>query len=218
MARRSRARSARTKTAGDTGSGGTPRERILDATLALAEREGWRKASLAAIAAEAGMPLHALYAEFRSRAAILAGLMARTDKAVLAEAPAADAEESPRDRLFEVLMRRFDAMKPHRSGLRAIARDLGSDPPAALCSAPAFLRSMAWMLEAAGLSSAGLRGRVRVRALAILYLCVLRVFVRDETEDLSKTMAALDRRLRQAEPWLGFAGFRWGPREQKQSA
>jgi hypothetical protein len=77
---------------------------------------------------------------------------------------------------------------------------------------------MSWMLEAAGLSTAGLRGRLRVRALAVLYLSVLRVFLRDDSEDLAKTMAALDRRLRQAEPWLGLGGFRWGPREQKQGA
>jgi len=213
MAKRSKARSAKTAT-----TAGTPRDRILDATLALAEREGWRKASLGAIAGEAGMPLRQLYGEFRSRAAILSGLMARTDAGVLTETPAAEADESPRDRLFDVLMRRFDALKAQRAALKVIARELGSDPPTALCSAPAFLRSMTWMLEAAGLSSAGIRGRFRVRVLAVLYLCVLRVFVGDNSEDLAKTMAALDRRLRQAEPWLGLGGFRWGPREQKQGA
>ena len=213
MAKRSRARSAKTATAA-----GTPRDRILDATLALAEREGWRKASLGAIAGEAGMPLRQLYGEFRSRAAILSGLMARTDAGVLTETPAAEADESPRDRLFDVLMRRFDALKAHRAALKVIARELGSDPPTALCSAPAFLRSMTWMLEAAGLSSAGIRGRFRVRVLAVLYLCVLRVFVGDNSEDLARTMAALDRRLRQAEPWLGLGGFRWGPVSQKESA
>lgn len=215
MARRSKARSAKTAT---RAAGASTRDKILDAALALAEREGWRKASLSAIAGEAGVPLHALYGEFRSRAAILSGLMARTDASVLAETPVAAPDESPRDRLFDVLMRRFDALKPHRAALKAIARDLGGDPPTALCSAPAFLRSMAWMLEAAGLSSAGIRGRLRVRALAMLYLCVLRAFVGDDSEDLAKTMAALDRRLRQAEPWLGLGGFRWGPREQKQNA
>jgi AcrR family transcriptional regulator len=213
MAKRSKARSAKTAT-----TAGTPRDRILDATLALAEREGWRKASLGAIAGEAGMPLRQLYGEFRSRAAILSGLMARTDAGVLTETPAAEADESPRDRLFDVLMRRFDALKAHRAALKVIARELGSDPPTALCSAPAFLRSMTWMLEAAGLSSAGIRGRFRVRVLAVLYLCVLRVFVGDDSEDLAKTMAALDRRLRQAEPWLGLGGFRWGPVSQKESA
>jgi len=216
MARRSKARSGKTATA--AASSRTPRDRILDAALALAEREGWRKASLGAIAGEAGVPLHEFYGEFRSRAAIIGALMARTDAAVLAGTTPAGAEESARDRLFDVLMRRFDAMKPHRAALKAIARDLGTDPPTALCSAPAFLRSMAWMLEAAGRSSAGIRGRLHVRALALLYLCVMRVFVDDDTEDLGKTMAALDRRLGQAEPWLGIGGFRWGPREQKQSA
>ena len=214
MARRSKARSAKSATAGR--SSGTLRDRILDAALAVAEREGWRKASLGAIAQEAGVPLHELYGEFRSRTAILSGLMARTDASVLAETPAPDPDESPRDRLFEVLMRRFDALKPHRAAVKVIARGLGSDPPTALCSAPGFLRSMTWMLEAAGLSTAGIRGRLRVRALALLYLCVMREFLRDDSEDLAKTMAELDRRLRQAEPFLG--GFRWGPREQKQSA
>jgi AcrR family transcriptional regulator len=213
MAKRSKARSAKTAT-----TAGTPRDRILDATLSLAEREGWRKASLGAIAGEAGMPLRQLYGEFRSRAAILSGLMARTDAGVLTETPAAEADESPRDRLFDVLMRRFDALKAQRAALKVIARELGSDPPTALCSAPAFLRSMTWMLEAAGLSSAGIRGRFRVRVLAVLYLCVLRVFVGDDSEDLAKTMAALDRRLRQAEPWLGLGGFRWGPESQKENA
>jgi AcrR family transcriptional regulator len=213
MARRSKARSAKTTT-----SGGSPRDKILDATLALAEREGWRNASLRAIAQEAGVSLHEFYSEFRSRAAILGALMARTDAAVLAETPGGGSEDTPRDRLFEVLMRRFDALKPHRAALKAIGRELGSDPPTALCSAPAFLRSMTWMLEAAGLSSTGIRGRLHVRALGVLYLCVLRTFVTDDTEDLSKTMAALDRRLGQAEPWLGLGSFRWGSREQKQSA
>jgi AcrR family transcriptional regulator len=214
MARRSKARSAKSATTAAT----SPRDRILDAALALAGREGWRNASLRAIAQEAGVSLHEFYGEFRSRAAILGALMARTDAAVLAGTTAAGEDEKPRDRLFEVLMRRFDAMRPHRAALKAIARDLGTDPPTALCSAPAFLRSMAWMLEAAGLSSAGIRGRLHVRALGVLYLCVMRVFVDDDTEDLARTMAALDRRLAQAEPWLGLAAFRWGPREQKQSA
>ncbi len=179
----------------------TPRDRILDAALGLAGRTGWRGASLGAIAAEAGLPLGEVYGEFTSRAAILRGLMGRTDAEVLATP--ADAEETPRDRLFEILMRRFDALKPHRAALRTMARDLVADPPTALCSAPALLRSMAWMLEAAGVGSAGLRGRLRVRALVLLYLSIMPVFFGDESADLAKTMAALDRRLRQAGPWLG---------------
>src|SRR5262249_5770017 len=101
MARRSKPRSKKSTTA--TGSS-APRDKILDATLALAEREGWRKASLRAIAQEAGVSLHEFYGEFRSRAAIVSALMARTDAAVLAATTASE-DESARDRLFDVLMR-----------------------------------------------------------------------------------------------------------------
>jgi AcrR family transcriptional regulator len=188
-----------------------PRDRILDAALALAERDGWSKASLAAIAEEAGIPLAELYAEFRSRPAILSGVMQRIDAIVLAGSTAPDQEEGPRERLFETLMRRFDAMKPYRAAFRRIARGLACDPMVAVLSSPALLRSMAWMLEASGVSTTGPLGRLRVRGLSVLYLDVLRTFLADESDDLAKTMAVLDRRLRQAERCLGVIARRGRP-------
>ena len=194
-----------------------PRDRILDAALALAEREGWSKASLAAIADEAKLQLAQVYGESRSRPAILAGLMARTDRAVLAGAGRPDPEETPRERLFETLMRRFDAMKPQRAALQRIARGLTCDPLGAALTGLPLLRSMAWMLEASGISTVGPAGRLRVRGLTAIYLCVLRTFLADETPDLAKTMAALDRHLRQAERCLGAIG-RMGPRKPSSEA
>ena len=131
---------------------------------------------------------------------MLAAFHRRVDRAALAGA--GDAGEPPRDRLFDALMRRFDALAPHRAALRAILRDSLGDP-AALLGAPALLFSMAWMLESAGLSAAGWRGRMRVHVLAGLYLSLFRVFLEDDGTDLAKTMAALDRRLRRVEAWLG---------------
>jgi hypothetical protein len=65
---------------------------------------------------------------------------------------------------------------------------------------------MRWMLEAAGVSTAGLRGALRVRGLMAVWLWALRAWERDESADLSGTMAALDTALRRAETaaaWLG---------------
>jgi hypothetical protein len=59
------------------------------------------------------------------------------------------------------------------------------------------------MLEAAGVSAAGLRGRLRRQLLTGLYLSVLRVFLDDDSSDLARTMALLDQRLRWGESWLG---------------
>ena len=76
------------------------------------------------------------------------------------------ADESTRDRLFDLIMKRFDALAPYRDGLSAVARDAGRDPLAALCGLGQLARSMALMLEAAGVSSSGLAGALGPRGWA----------------------------------------------------
>ncbi|MGH7053096.1 MAG: TetR family transcriptional regulator [Stellaceae bacterium] len=188
---------------------GTPEEpaaseadRIIDAALALIAREGWRRLTLAAIAHEAELPLLRVYRLYGSRHAVLAAFSRRTDEAVLAEPPAAEPGERPRDRLFDLLMRRFDALTPHKAALAGLARELPLDPPAALCAGTALLRSMRWMLEAAEVASTGLAGAVVVQLVTGAYLAAIRVWERDDSPDLARTMAALDARLRRIERWL----------------
>ncbi len=61
------------------------------------------------------------------------------------------------------------------------------------------LKSMGWMLEGAGVSSRGLRGEVAKRGLAVVWAWGMRAWLRDETEDLSTTMAAVDVALARAD-------------------
>jgi AcrR family transcriptional regulator len=187
---------------------------IVDAALRLAARDGWQALSLADLAAEAGISVLQLYAVFRSKTAILDAFHRRVDAAVIAGARDAEGER-PRDRLFDAMMRRFDALSPHKAAVRAIARDVPADPLAALCGVPALLNSMAWMLELSGVSATGWRGRARAKLLLGVYLSVLRVWFADETADMTKTMAALDARLRRGERWLGLAA---GAREEPAGA
>ena len=100
------------------------------------------------------------------------------------------------ERLFDVLMKRLDLLNANKDGVGAILRSCPSDPEAILCGPLTPRRSMRWMLEAAELSSAGLQGRLRVKALCALYLSMLPVWLRDDSEDMARTMAVLDRRLK----------------------
>ena len=109
-------------------------DRIIDAALARMVSEGWRQLSLAAIAEAAGLPILQVYRIFGSKQAILRGLYRKIDQAVLAQPPQAEAEERPRDRLFDLLMRRFDALKPHKPALKVLRRELVGDPVTALCA------------------------------------------------------------------------------------
>jgi AcrR family transcriptional regulator len=178
---------------------------IVDAALKRAARDGWQALSLADLATEAGISVLQLYGIFRSKTAILEAFHRRIDAAVIAGAGEAEGER-PRDRLFDTLMRRFDALLPYKAAVRAIARDMPADPLAALCGVPALLNSMGWMLEISGVSATGWRGQVRAKLLLGIYLSVLRTWFADESADMTRTMAALDARLRRSERWLGIAG------------
>jgi AcrR family transcriptional regulator len=177
-------------------------ERIIDATLARVASEGWRHLSLAAIADAAELPIVRVYRTFGSKQAILRGLYRRVDAAALAEPPPAEPAERPRDRLFDLLMRRFDTLQPYKPALEVLGRELRGDPVTVLCAGASLLRSMRWMLEATNISTGGLHGALAVKLTAAAYLSTMRVWQRDDSPDLARTMASLDARLRRIERWL----------------
>ena len=172
---------------------------LIETALRLAAERGWARLSYGDIAAEAKVPLSKAYPVFSSKAAILDGFAAMIDAKVLEDLDEEDEEGDARDRLFDVLMSRFEALQPYRQGLGNILYDLRRDPCAALQASCALRRSMALMLELAGLSADGPTGLLRVKGLAAIYLASLRVWLRDDSLDLAKTMAALDGYLRRVE-------------------
>jgi len=175
---------------------------IIDAAFARIAQDGWRALSMGAIAAEAGLPILRVYRAFPSKPAILAGFFRRIDEAVLAVPVEAEADERPRDRVFDLLMRRFDALGPYKTALEVLGRELPGNPCAALAAGARLLRSMHWMLEAACIPTDDIAGVIAVKLTAAAYVAAFRTWLRDDSPDLAPTMAALDRRLRGIERWL----------------
>ena len=169
--------------------------------LELVATTGWLGLSLGAVAQAAGLPLAVLYRQYPSKLALLRGFAARIDAEMLAAlGGVAPPDGSVKDRLFEVLMARFDALAPHKEAMRVLLRDLPRDPLAALCFAESSLkRSLDWALAAAQLDAGSLRGAVRRKALGAVYLDTLRIWLADDSADLARTMAHLDKRLGQVE-------------------
>jgi AcrR family transcriptional regulator len=174
-------------------------ERAIAAALRLAESRGWGEVALRDIAAEADIPFAEFYGRFPAKLAILAAFSRAIDGKILAAGESDAPEGSARDRLFDLVMRRFDLLQPHREALRSILRATARDPVAAACGARSLARAMATTLEAAGLSATGLAGAVRVKGLAAIYLAVLRRWLRDDSDDKAATMALLDKLLTRAE-------------------
>ena len=182
--------------------GRSPGDRALDAFLRLIADKGFAAVALRDVAQEAGLGFAELYGLHSDKVSLVAAFMARVDAEVLAGTPSViDAEETARDRLFDVMMRRYDSLKPHREAMRALRIAALRDPLLGLAIGPAVRRSMAAMLEAASIPSDGLGGALRQNGLLVIHQAVSRVFDKDETDDLSKTMASLDSRLKAAERW-----------------
>ena len=138
---------------------------LIETALKLAAERGWAELSLAEIADAAKLPLSKVYPVFPSKAAILGAFSRQIDAAVLEAEEAGAREGSAHDRLFDALMRRFDALRPYREALGNIVCAEAGNPASALCGLSRLKRSMAGMLEAALLSTTGLRGALRIKAL-----------------------------------------------------
>ncbi len=173
----------------------TPRGRLIAAALKLAAERSWQDISLIDIAEAAGLTLGDVRAHFDSKAAIIRGFVRAVDDALLKSTKRPQAGDGARDALFEVIMARLDLLAPHKPALRSIVK--ASDPDLAMLGTA--MASQRWMLSAAGIDAGGSRGQLRTLGLASVYASVFRTWLKDDDPGLARTMAALDRRLRQGE-------------------
>lgn len=179
-----------------------PSERVLNAALELAAEKEWASVSMVDIARKAKMKMPQVLGVYPSKTALIAGFFLRTDHAVLAGVTL-EQGASARDRLFDVLMVRFDVLAPRKAAVRSIVRGARKEILPMLCSAPRFMCSMARTLEAADISSAGIPGLIRTKGLAVVYLSALRTWLGDDSEDMGETMVSLDQGLKRAEYLYG---------------
>jgi len=182
---------------------GTDREKIVAAFMALLGEQRFEEIGFGDISARAGLSLAACRGEFGSTLAIFAAHMKDLDRKVLASSGGDMADEPPRERLFDVLMRRIEAMAPYREATRSLMKSVARNPGLAIALNGLAVRSQTWMLTAADIDAAGPRGMIRAQGLAMLFASVLRIWVDDEDEGLARTLAALDRALARGQRWSG---------------
>ena len=204
--------------------------RIVDAALKLIAEQGWSVVDLDSVAEASGVERDEVYRLTPTRAAMLELFARRIDLDVAdigaspppdgasddgasdggasdgAGGDGEDGESAPaaddaRDRVFDVLMRRFDALDSYREAIVVLSRELPRDPASLAALAPQAHRSFAMMLREAGIADRGIVGRLRVAALIGVWMATLRIWLADDSADKERTMAALDRHLRRLFDW-----------------
>lgn len=175
-----------------------PAAAMRQALLDLIATQGWRDLSLAEIAEAAGLDMASAYHTYPNKAALLKGLVRAIDEDILASLKSDPLDGNAKDRLFDLLMRRFDHLQAHRDAYLTLLRELPLTPFEAAEMSRQVMRSMGLMLETAGVSASGLRGLLRIQGLTAIYAAGVHAWRHDDSEDLAKTMAEVDKRLSQA--------------------
>lgn len=177
----------------------SPKERVVEALMRLAADRPWNDIELIDIAREANLSLSEMRDLYPSKGAILDGFTRMIDKQVIEGTNEDLAGEPARERIFDVVMRRLDAMAPHRAALRRIAWALRTDLASLSALNRSALNSARYMLAAAGVPSEGPLGYVKLQGLVIAQANVMDTWFHDEDPTQAKTLAALDRELRRGE-------------------
>lgn len=147
------------------------------------------------------MKLPELVKNYAGKQDVLAGFSRYLDMKVADGMEEAGADTPLKEKLFDIFMRRFEALQPFREGLSRLMDDALRDPKLALqlsCLAPSFCRSLGLMLEFSGFKTESLSALPVLAGLKLAYLTTLNVWKNDESHDLTATMAALDRALDRA--------------------
>lgn len=189
---------------GGTMSSQTSRDACVHGFLELVGEMPFERVTLEAVGQRAGVGLGEMRVAFATPKDLLAAAFRHVDREVLAQGGPEDfAGEPPKERLFEVLMRRLDALEPHRAAIASLTRSARRDPLLATELLRLAAASQRWMLACAGLEATGLGGAARAHGLAVLFARVVAVWLDDEDPGLSRTMAKLDRELTEGGKLLG---------------
>ncbi len=177
----------------------TLKDQAIEAALELAASHEWSLVTFEQIIEKAGISIDDAREYFDDKSDILVAYGRKIDRAMVENVGALDTTASHRELIFDVLMERFDIVNENRAAVVSIVNSFKSDPKQAVLSLPHLGRSMSRVLELCEISTEGLIGCARVTAVIGIYLVALKTWIDDESPDMAKTMATLDKALDKAE-------------------
>ena len=176
---------------------------LIDAMLDMVVIEGWSGITLDGVAARAEISATHAYGLCAGRGSLLDAYARRVDVMACADAEPGATAAARYDELLDILMRRFEALQTRRDAVARLVREVPADPKTLLQRLPQSQRSFAFLAAAAGYPDTGIPGVIFAKALSAVWLATQRDWLRDDTADLSVTMASLDRNLGRAIDLIG---------------
>ena len=181
------------------------RKLAIDALMALVADEGWKSVELPAVAQKAGISLATLRDLFPSKGAMLAGFGRMLDRDLIEGANPDLIGEPAHERVFDLMMRRLDAMTPYKPALAEIRRAIRSDLVSAAALNQSGLNSWRYLLGSIDIPVEDELGMLKIQGAVVVFARTVDTWLDDTDPSMAKTMATLDKELKNGGRILGFA-------------
>lgn len=176
------------------------KDSVIDAALNLAVEEGWASVSFDQIILASQADKSEVLEYFDDKGDILIAYGRRVDAKLFKEVPSIISDDmSAREKIFDILMERFDIINEDREAVLSILESFRGDPKQVVLTFPHLAKSMTKVLEASGVETENIKGAAQVTGLVGVYLYVVRMWKDDDSADMAQTMAKLDKSLDYAE-------------------
>jgi len=176
------------------------KEKLIILGFKLIEKKGWSYFSLKSLAKENKSDLESIKIFFKNKSQFLESFSEMIDNKVLANIDKDEFNKnSIKDNLFELIMLRFENLNHYKTGLKILLSDLKKSPVELKKIMKKVLDSMDLFLEIANVKNNYLMDFIKVNIIFIIYSYVFNVWLDDQSSEMSKTMAELDKWLSKAE-------------------
>jgi len=176
------------------------KEKLIILGFKLIEKKGWSYFSLKNLAKENKSDLESIKIFFKNKSQFLVSFSEMIDNKVLANIDKDEFNKnSIKDNLFELIMLRFENLNHYKTGLKILLSDLKKSPVELKKIMKKVLDSMDLFLEIANVKNNYLMDFIKVNIIFIIYSYVFNVWLDDQSSEMSKTMAELDKWLSKAE-------------------
>ncbi|MFL2675420.1 MAG: hypothetical protein ACJ0G5_01795 [Alphaproteobacteria bacterium] len=173
---------------------------ILDKIFSNIAKDGWTKFSLLQFSKNQKISIQDLKSLFRNKDHVLERFSKMIDYKVESNI---DVEEmkstSNKDSLFELIMLRLEAMQTYKVALRNILSSAKEQPIILKKLSKNIINSLDFYLELSSYYDDTPVDFLKKNAIFFIYSLTFRVWLNDESDDLSKTMAELDKFLSMAD-------------------
>ena len=166
----------------------------------LIEEKGWNDFSLEKLAKEKSIKMEDLNFFFKDETKLIESFSEMIDEQVIKEVDLNEFNQnSVKDNIFELIMIRFEMLSPYKKSLDILLKQLKYEPKTLKKLTKKIFNSLDLFLEISNAKNNYVFDFLKLNIMFIIYGYTFKIWLEDDSEDMGKTMAEVDKWLSEAE-------------------